>query len=177
MNESSAIRPATPADLDVILSIYETASRFMRANGNLTQWVGGYPSAELLLEDMEKGHLFVCLREGAVRGVFMFRTDDPEPTYAVIDGAWLSNEPYGTIHRIAGDGAGGIFSQAFAFCRERAEHLRIDTHADNYPMQHVVTKHGFVHCGTIYLENGDPRLAYEYAAVPDNSRVEEVGNL
>jgi len=171
MNESSAIRPATPADLDVILSIYETARRFMRANGNLNQWVGGYPAPALLLDDIKKGHLFVCLRDGVVRGVFLFMTDEPEPTYAVIDGKWLSNESYGTIHRIAGDGVGGIFTQAFEFCRARANHLRIDTHADNYPMQHVVTKHGFVHCGTIYLENGDPRLAYEWIAPLDNSRV------
>jgi hypothetical protein len=28
-------------------------------------------------------------------------------------------------------------------------------------MQHVVTKHGFVYRGVIYLADGNPRLAYE----------------
>ena len=29
-------------------------------------------------------------------------------------------------------------------------HLRIDTHGDNKVMQHLLTKLGFRHCGTIY---------------------------
>ena len=28
-------------------------------------------------------------------------------------------------------------------------------------MRRMLEKHGFVHCGTIYLQNGDPRVAYE----------------
>jgi hypothetical protein len=40
--------------------------------------------------------------------------------------------------------------------------MRIDTHGDNKVMQHLVTKLGFVHCGTIYVEEDDyPRLAFE----------------
>ncbi len=27
-----------------------------------------------------------------------------DPTYQQIDGAWLNDQPYGTIHRIAGNG-------------------------------------------------------------------------
>ncbi len=41
-------------------------------------------------------------------------------------------------------------------------HLRIDTHNDNIVMQNLLPKPGFVHCGTIYVEEDDaPRLAYE----------------
>ena len=89
----------------------------------------------------------------------------PEPTYAEIDGCWMSEEPYGTIHRVASDGSKrGIFKEILNFCKERFSHLRIDTHADNHIMQHLVKKGGFEYCGIIHLENGSPRLAYEYIA-------------
>ena len=43
--------------------------------------------------------------------------------------------------------------------------MRIDTHAENLPMQRALEKAGFTPCGMIYLiggrEDGDPRLAYE----------------
>ena len=39
--------------------------------------------------------------------------------------------------------------------------LRIDTHEGNVVMRKMLEKHSFVHCGTIYLENGDARVAYE----------------
>jgi RimJ/RimL family protein N-acetyltransferase len=39
--------------------------------------------------------------------------------------------------------------------------VRIDTHADNKVMQHVLEKRGFRRTGIIYLENGDPRIAFE----------------
>ena len=40
--------------------------------------------------------------------------------------------------------------------------MRIDTHGDNKVMRHLLQKPGFVHCGTIYVEEDDyPRLAFE----------------
>ena len=40
--------------------------------------------------------------------------------------------------------------------------MRIDTHGDNIDMQSLLKKLGFVHCGTIYVEEDDyPRLAFE----------------
>ena len=66
--------------------------------------------------------------------------------------------------RIASDGQiKGLFTKAFDFCRAQTDEIRIDTHADNKTMQHVVAKHGFVRCGIIHLLNGDPRIAYHYS--------------
>ena len=88
---------------------------------------------------------------------------DPDPTYRVIDGAWLNNERYAVIHRIASSGEkSGVLAAAVEFCKQYAENIRIDTHEDNAVMQTALKKLGFRHCGTIYLENGDPRLAYQY---------------
>ena len=68
---------------------------------------------------------------------------------------------YGTIHRIAGDGSGGILKTAVAFAKRRISHVRIDTHEDNYVMQKAVTKQGFEKRGIIYIADGSPRLAYD----------------
>mgnify|MGYP003296922186 CR=1 FL=1 len=40
--------------------------------------------------------------------------------------------------------------------------IRIDTHHDNVVMQRLLKKLGFQYCGIIHLENGDPRLAFQY---------------
>ena len=54
-----------------------------------------------------------------------------------------------------------IINRIIDFVKDKTTHLRIDTHEDNLVMQHVLEKNGFTKCGIIYLESGDPRLAYE----------------
>lgn len=159
------IRLAETKDLDAVEQVYAAARTYMAASGNPHQWGdSGYPHRDLLEEDIEKKRLYVIEENGAVHAVFAFMLGD-DPTYAYIeDGQWPNSKPYGTVHRIASDGQiKGMFTKAFDFCRSRIDEIRIDTHHDNKTMQHVVTKHGFVRCGIIYLENGDPRIAYQYA--------------
>lgn len=154
------IRRAEPADLNDILKIYALARSYMRENGNPNQWGDGYPSSEMLLEDIFNKRLYAVTDRGVIRGVFYFEIGD-DPTYARIEGGWISDEPYGVIHRIASDGSGGIFRACLDFCLRRIPHLRIDTHHDNRTMQHVVEKHGFQRRGIIYVADGSPRIAYE----------------
>lgn len=158
------IRKATRADLPAIEEIYETARAYMRSTGNPHQWSDyGYPETALLESDINKGQLFVIEEEDAVHGVFAFILG-ADPTYAYIDGAWPNDRPYGTIHRIASDGQmKGVFSRAFHFALDQIGEVRVDTHHDNKTMQHVVEKHGFRRCGVIYLESGDPRIAYQFS--------------
>lgn len=153
------IRPATQADMEEILKIYAQARRFMAENGNPTQWGQHHPAREILEEDIGLNRLYV-LEDGArLRGVFMFEVGE-DSTYAHIDGSWRSSAPYGVIHRIAGVG-GGVFAAALDYCSGIIAHLRIDTHADNKPMQHVVEKAGFSKRGIIYVADGTPRIAYD----------------
>ena len=156
------IRCAKENDLPEILRIYEYARGFMARTGNPNQWTGGHPREELLRDDIAKRQLYVLEDETGLHGVFAFIIGD-DPTYAVIEqGAWRSSAPYGTIHRIASDGQiHGFLQSAVDFCWQRIPHLRIDTHADNRVMQHLIVKCGFTQCGVIRLENGDPRIAYE----------------
>ena len=91
-------------------------------------------------------------------------SERPEPIYEnAADADWISRLPYGTIHRVASDGIErGIFSEILSFCKDRFEHLRLDTHRDNVVMQHLAEKNGFKKCGIIQQPDGSLRLAYEY---------------
>lgn len=153
------IRLATRADMTDILEIYAQARRFMAENGNPTQWGQHHPARQILEEDIRLGRLYAVEDEGRVCGVFMFQIG-ADPTYTHIEGSWRSNSPYGVIHRIAGVG-GGVFAAAMEYCSTQIDHLRIDTHADNKPMQYVVEKAGFSKRGIIYVEDGTPRIAYD----------------
>ena len=86
-----------------------------------------------------------------------------DPTYAQIEqGAWISESEYGTLHRVAGDGTvHGLFRRIVLFSEEKIGHLRIDTHADNHIMQHLILKNGFEQCGIIHIADGSERIAYE----------------
>ena len=156
------IRKTTEADLFRIGEIYENAKRFMRESGNPNQWNDGTPNIDTAREDMEKGIGYVAEENGEIVAVFMFSLDG-EPTYArIYDGEWLSDAPYGVIHRIAVAEQGrGIIGYCIDECFAHCQNLRIDTHRDNLPMQRALQKRGFQYCGIIYLENGDERLAYQ----------------
>lgn len=149
------------ADLPEMERVYAAARRFMARQGNPTQWAGGYPARTLLEEDIRLGRIYVAVTsEGHIAGTFAFMLGD-DPTYAVIDGAWPDNLPYGTIHRIASDGTvRGIADAALAFCRGLCRRIRIDTHADNTPMLRWIISRGFCHCGRIRVADGTPREAF-----------------
>ena len=158
------IGKAEKEDLDVIMAIYDTGRRFMREHGNPNQWAGGYPPREMIVEDIAAGRSLVVCDDGRICGVFAL-FDNEDPTYLRIDGGtWLNDEPYLTIHRIASDGTvKGVLRCAVDYCKSLSDNVRIDTHEDNHVMQSAVEKNGFKRCGIIYLENGDPRIAYHWA--------------
>lgn len=161
-DEAEEIVTAKEADLPRILEIYDIAKAYMGANGNPNQWNGAYPDPETLRTDIEKQRLYVYKKDGRIHGVFMLLLEE-EPTYAYIeDGSWREETPYGTIHRLAGDGeVKGLFAKCVAFCESKVKYLRADTHFDNHTMQHLLEKNGFERRGIIYLKNGDPRIAYQ----------------
>ena len=165
-NGTVEIRKATEQDLGRIMEIYACARRFMAEHGNPNQWgPTNWPPEALIRQDIARGNSYVCVSGGRVAGTFFFTFGrDIEPTYRNITGGkWLDDSPYGVVHRIAGDGETkgvGAFCINWAF--EQCGHLRIDTHGDNRVMQNLLGKLGFVHCGTIHVEEDDyPRLAYE----------------
>lgn len=155
------IRNAEISDLAAAMALYARVRRFMADHHNPDQWGGEYPPEALIRRDISGEKLYVMEYGGKIHGVFYFALEE-DPTYGSIeDGSWHSDRPYGVIHRIAGDGSGGILREAVAFARKQVSYLRIDTHADNYVMQHALEKQGFHRCGIIYIEDGTSRIAYD----------------
>lgn len=157
------IRPAGLEDLPLVMEIYDYARAFMRANGNVTQWVNGYPSEELIRREIQDGHSFVCTDgDGEIVGTFCFILGD-DPTYQQIyDGAWLNDEPYGVIHRMGTNGKRkGIAEACLDWSFQHSDNIRVDTHRDNLVMQHILEKNGFKRCGIIYVRDGTERIAYQ----------------
>lgn len=157
------VRQSKEEDIRDIMEIYAFARRFMKEQGNPTQWGEGYPSKHLIEEDILSNHSFVVEEDGKIVGTFAFIIGE-DPTYQIIEkGVWRSSETYGTIHRIASNGqVKGLAHKVFDYCYRQMPYLRIDTHEDNKPMQAVITSYGFTECGIIYVADGSPRLAYDY---------------
>ena len=157
------IRKARLDEIDEIMKIYEAARGYMARTGNASQWGTAYPPQSLIEDDIQKGCCYagVC-DDGHIHCVFAL-IGGADPTYLRIDGAWLNDEPYYTIHRIASDGQyHGVFKECIDFCKEKSRNLRIDTHENNATMHHLVKQNGFIRCGIIYLESGAPRVAYHF---------------
>lgn len=155
------VRKARMQDLLRIEEIYAYARDFMQRNGNPDQWGNHYPPLEQLVQDIGAGELFVMEYGDIIHGVFFFRIGN-DPTYdQIFDGSWRSAMPYGTIHRIAGDGTGGVLKTAVDYAASMIKHIRIDTHHDNQVMQRALQKQGFQRRGIIYIEDGTPRIAYD----------------
>lgn len=167
------IRAANESDIQAIFSVYESARDYMHTHGNPTQWTGGYPGLSDIREDLCKGQLYVCTEEPetgegreTLLAAFAFFIGD-EPNYAVIeDGAWLNDAPYGVIHRIAAAKAArgkGAAAFCMAWAAAQTDNLRVDTHADNLPMQGLLQKFGFRRVGIIRLPDGGSRIAFHRA--------------
>lgn len=158
------IRLARKKDLGKMREIFNYGRKIQLESGNPTQWKLGYPSDELILQDIAKNAAYLCLNEqGEIVAVFSVFTD-PDATYHKIDGEWLNDEPYATIHRIATNGKErGSGQYCIEWVQNQYQNVRIDTHDNNQQMKHIIKKLGFKYCGIIYLENGDSRNAYHYS--------------
>jgi hypothetical protein len=156
------IRLANIHDIQHIEQVYERARAFMRSTGNETQWGNGYPSEEIIVNDIEQKYLYV-IEDKEIQAAFTLILGE-DPTYLEIDGAWLNDQPYATLHRIASKGSQkGMFKLIVDFAWSICPNLRIDTHKDNMPMRHLIEKNGFDYCGIIIVGDGTPRLAYQKA--------------
>ena len=150
-------------DIPDIIQIYELAKNFMRIRGNQAQWNNGYPGETDIVSDIKRKNLFVGIdHDNDIVCVFAFIIGE-DPTYASIDGNWINEEPYGTIHRIATNGKHSrLFDECTDFCLKKINNLRIDTHVDNLPMLNALARNNFVKCGVIICADGTPREAYQF---------------
>lgn len=135
----------------------------MVSAGNPKQWGDDYPSEELLLSDIYNNVSYIIEADGEAIATFVLM-HGIEPTYRKIyEGKWIDDSlPYATIHRIASrEGVHGVLAFVIDWAQSQTNNIKIDTHRDNRPMQHLLQKNGFSYCGIIYLDDGDERLAYQ----------------
>lgn len=157
------IRKTNIDDIPHIKEIFAIARHFMASTGNPNQWKDNYPNEQVLHDDIQRGDSYVCISGGRIVATFFLR-GGIDPTYnKIYKGAWLNNNPYATIHRIASDGSTkGILHVVLQFALSQYNTIRIDTHRDNIVMQNALAKENFKYCGIIHCWSGDERLAYQY---------------
>jgi ribosomal protein S18 acetylase RimI-like enzyme len=159
MISAMEIREGEEKDVPSILALYQKARLFMAEHGNPDQWTSGAPDRASLKKDLDLRRSYVVVDQGEVVGTFALLSHDPN--YDRIDGRWLAECPYIAVHRLASIKAGvGTFILT-SLCQRYAA-VRIDTHKANIPMQNLLKKLGFAHCGTILLldKGNSPREAY-----------------
>lgn len=164
------IRRAVAEDLGDVMPIYDKARAFMRRSGNMKQWINGYPSEEDISRDISKGNLYVGENgEGRIVLAFAYITGE-DPTYKEIEGSWIRDIPYGTIHRIASDGScRHTLEKSVEYCLGIRSDLRIDTHKENRPMLEALKRAGFERCGVIICADGTPREAFQLSQIRQSS--------
>ena len=160
-------RKGEERDLERIMVLVADAQNWFREQG-IDQWQDGYPTSEIISDDILGGENYVVELNDVVIATFV-ASFAGEPTYSVIKGrGWLNEKPYAVVHRIAvADECRrkGIAKEILHFteeqCAERGiENIRIDTHCDNKAMRSLLKKLGYTHCGRITLTSGAFREAY-----------------
>jgi len=164
-NKDFTLEIAEISELSECLKVLSEGRAYQQFQG-FTQWPEGYPSREDVLQDISARRGYVLKTDGVICAYFYIAFEDS--AYPEIVGAWHSDAPYMVIHRVAiADGyrGKGISSVLFACFESLAQsmgisNLRIDTHQQNIPMQKVLSKNGYIYCGTVVQNNG-LRLAYD----------------
>lgn len=161
------IRKGNTNDIPAIMEIIADAQSLLAGRG-VDQWQDGYPTADIIQQDIARAESYVIEidRSVAATAVISFAG---EVTYNSIDGAWLNDNSYVVVHRLAVRNyalRSGLARQMMLYAEELAlqrgvNNIRVDTHIDNMAMQSLLNNLGFVFCGEITLLSGAPRIAFQ----------------
>ena len=162
------IRLAEKKDIDIIMQIIADARESIGRLG-IDQWQYGYPTRDIVKEDIVLERSFVAIESDEICATFALMLHG-EPTYKKIYcGSWIGDGEYLALHRIAIESSHrgkGIAEKIVEFLSEYSKEngyssIRVDTHQGNLPMRKMLEKNGFEYCGTIHLLDGQERVAYE----------------
>jgi len=165
------LRQAKLDDLPRVIEIIEGAKKTLLDRG-VDQWQSGYPSAEILEQDIQEDISYVLILDGEVVGVAALQQGYDKSYQDILSGSWDSDSDvtYSVIHRIAvdADHQGEHLSASLVQHLMTVSHylgyrdVRIDTHPDNLVMQHIIENNGFEEKGTITMEEDHGiRKAYQ----------------
>lgn len=160
------LRKTLPHEANEVWEILQQAIRRRKEDGS-TQWQGGYPNLQTVINDIEKGIAYsLCLNDKIIATAAIAFND--EPTYEKIDGEWLSDGDFMVIHRVAVSDkvlGKGIATHFFLLMEDFAKEndvysIKIDTNFDNLAMLRILEKLNYTYCGEIQVYDG-PRKAFE----------------
>ena len=163
-------RKAVLKDVDQVMEAVEFSRELLRLQGN-GQWQDGYPNRNDFINDINNGRLFVVPdinNPKIIAGVcaLTYREEDYHHLY---EGQWLTDLPYMVMHRVAVKKEyqhQGYGKKLFELFIKQAElegyhSLRIDTHAGNTVMRHLIESFGFIYCGKAILTPNKDRMVFE----------------
>lgn len=161
------IRKGNTNDIPAIMEIIADAQSLLASRG-VDQWQDGYPTADIIAQDIARAECYVIEidRSVAATAVISFAG---EVTYNSIDGAWLNDNSYVVVHRLAVRNSAlrsGLARQMMLYAEELAlqrgiNNIRVDTHSDNLAMQALLARMDYKLCGKITLLSGAPRIAFQ----------------
>ncbi|MFT8871916.1 MAG: GNAT family N-acetyltransferase [Sporolactobacillus sp.] len=166
------IRLATLEDLPAIMAIIRQAQTLLAQDG-IPQWQNNYPNRSTIETDIAHHYSYVLMVGQVIAGAATLLQEDDPNYYRIYEGAWIkpSDTGYTSIHRIAiAPGYHGQHLADFFFSHLLSvsyglgyREVRIDTHARNKRMQHVIEKAGFGYAGIVYMNDDadDQRQAYQ----------------
>ena len=161
------IRRATTEDIAEIMSIVADAQLSLRELG-IDQWQDGYPSNEVIAEDIASGLGYVYYVDSKVVGYAAILFTGEETYSQIPDSGWNTTNNYVVVHRLCvrrGYTKAGVAMALMDYASQMAIErgytgFRIDTHRGNIRMLSMLEKLGFKYVGIIYYDSGE-RLAYD----------------
>lgn len=162
------IRVAHRDDVDTIMRIVGDARRALAELG-IDQWQDGYPSQDVILNDICEGIGYVAVDDADTPIAYAAILFTEEPAYRQIaDEEWNTPDGYVVVHRLCVSHkarrqglASRMMHHAAALAVQRSIYgFRIDTHEGNTRMLSMLRKLGFQPTGTIYYPSGK-RIAFD----------------
>lgn len=163
------VRKCTKEDIADVMKIICEAKAYFKEN-HIPQWqnANGYPNVIDIEKDIQKQGAYCIEADGKIVA-YSFIANIVDPNYAYIEGSWLNAEKYVVVHRTCVTNsmkgkhvASLFFTKAKEIAKENNIHnIRVDTHACNTSMRHLLENNHFQQCGIIYVEDKTPRMAYQ----------------
>lgn len=160
------IRRATYSDIETIMGIVRGAQLSLCELG-IDQWQDGYPSTDVIINDIDLGIGYVMYTDNQVVGYAAIVLTG-ESAYEQIASLWHTSNNYVVVHRLCIDNntrrqgiAISLMQHAANMARDNGFNaFRIDTHKGNIRMMSMMQKLGFRHVGRIKYDSGE-REAFE----------------
>jgi len=160
------IRAATMDDLNCIMEIVQGVIEEMHTYNNF-QWDENYPQVKDFARDIEKGDLFIGIREGEIVGFICINRTQPIEYVGL---KWALSEDALVVHRMGvspNHRKIGIGFELVTFADELAiknniRYLKTDTYSLNTNAQGLFQKLGYIFVGEMsFLGKEKPFYCYE----------------